>query len=164
MCLRLELLFLVSVFFLQNKYGNIDCCRILVNNIFFIILLIFFFVSLVVVVILEGFFIVVIVILVFGVMRMVRRNVIVKKFFIVEIFGCVSVICFDKIGILIKNEMIAIQIFIVDGYYVEVSVVYGGYFLFLVFLLGEFIIGLFFYILQVFGVGYNGCGYVIIVG
>lgn len=41
----------------------------------------------VVVVIFEGFFIVVIVILVFGVMRMVKKRVIVKKLFIVEILG-----------------------------------------------------------------------------
>lgn len=77
-------------------------------------------VSLVVVVIFEGFFIVVIVILVFGVMRMVKKRVIVKKLFIVEILGCCNVICLDKIGILMKNEMIVIYIFILDGLYVEV--------------------------------------------
>lgn len=58
----------------------------------------FYLVLFVVVVIFEGFFIVMIVIFVFGVLRMLKCKVIVKKLFSVEVLGSVSVICFDKIG------------------------------------------------------------------
>lgn len=56
-----------------------------------------------VVVILEGFFVVIIICLVLGIKKMVVKNVIVRKFLSVEILGCMIVICFDKIGILIIN-------------------------------------------------------------
>lgn len=57
----------------------------------------------VVVVILEGLLVVIIICFVFGICCMVEENVIVWKLFFVEIFGCISVICLDKIGILIIN-------------------------------------------------------------
>lgn len=60
-------------------------------------------VVLVVVVIFEGFLVVIIICLVLGIRRMVRKNVIVRSLFFVEILGCISVICFDKTGTFIIN-------------------------------------------------------------
>lgn len=45
---------------------------------------------------------------------MVKRNVLIRKLFVVEILGGVIVICCDKIGILILNKMIVIYI-VVNG-------------------------------------------------
>lgn len=41
---------------------------------------------------------------------MVKKNVIVRSFLFVEIFGCIFVICLDKIGILIINQMFVCRV------------------------------------------------------
>lgn len=66
---------------------------------------------LVVVVILEGLIVFIIVILLIGVLKISKEKGLVKNFLVVEILGLVNIICIDKIGILIENKMIVVDLY-----------------------------------------------------
>lgn len=53
----------------------------------------------------------IIVILLIGVLKISKEKGLVKNFLVVEILGLVNIICIDKIGILIENKMIVVDLY-----------------------------------------------------
>lgn len=69
---------------------------------------------------------------------MMKKNVIVKLLFVVEILGVVDIVNIDKIGMLMKNEMMVIKVVMFEymfdvmgvGYDDNGGVNFDGYFKF----------------------------------